>query len=172
MTTLIAFGDSHIAGAEIDFKGQGESYSKAFPAKIADHYKFNYENYGKSGGSNDYIIKLLIPRVKKSIENQEKIFLIIGMCEPTRTFLKENDNYYHYTTASDTTNYPTHLTNLYQKNLKYNSDKDLNEKSLTQTLFLQSFLKQFNIPYLMFASTFFYYGDWRLIDKNSFYGLS
>ena len=37
MTTLIAFGDSHTAGAEIDHRWDRGNPKKAYPAKIANH---------------------------------------------------------------------------------------------------------------------------------------
>ena len=72
MTTLIAFGDSHtVAGAEIEQRwGQGNK--KAYPAKIANHYGMDYENYGQVGGSNYWLMKKFMSRVQMGLEETRR----------------------------------------------------------------------------------------------------
>lgn len=170
MKTLIAFGDSHVSGAEIEYKNQGLCYEKAFSAKIAEHFNLNYENYGQPGGSTDYVLLKLMHRVKQAIKNKEEIFLIIGICDPTRTHYRFRDKDFHFTTAANTEGWPTIVCRAYADFIALHSDDYLSNKILNQVLLIQSFLKSYKIPYVMFSTTHFTFGDWSLIDPNRYYG--
>ncbi len=170
MPTLIAFGDSHVAGSEIEFKNQNTCFHKSFAAKIAEHYSFEYENYSQPGGSNDYIIKKLIPRVKTAIKNSENIFLVIGICDSSRTYYYYNNNHYHVTPNMNMITYPKIVSRAYSDYISLHSNADMEEKALNQILFIQSFLKIYKIPYIMFSTRHFSFGDWTLIDQCRYYG--
>ena len=168
--TLLAFGDSHTAGAEIDFKDQGECYDKAFSAKLSKHLDFKYENYAKAGGSNSYLISCLMSRVQRAIINSEKIFVVVGFCDPSRIFYKDKHGVLHHITSSNIlTTKKVHL-NFYEQYLQTYSNEELNNKAISEILLIQSFLKSYNIPFIFFISTQWYPGDWSLIDQKTFFG--
>jgi hypothetical protein len=167
--TLLAFGDSHTAGAEIDYKHQGECYDKAFPAKLANLLDFKYENYAKSGGSNGYLISCLMSRVQCAIANSEKVFVVIGFCEPSRILYKSADGNMRHLTSSSF-NHTNDGADYYSKYLQTYTNDDLNVKSLNDIILIQTFLKSYNIPFIFFMSTTWYYGDWSLIDQKTFFG--
>ena len=86
--TLLAFGDSHTAGAEIDELYSASCYERAYPAHIAKHYGFDYENFAVSGGSNDWLIRQFMIRIQKSLIKNESVFVLCNFCDPSRTYLK------------------------------------------------------------------------------------
>ena len=73
--SVLAFGDSHVAGCELSNKYSFEDYSSgritleeadapgkelAFPQIVADHLKIPCYNYAMTGGSNSRSIRLLV----------------------------------------------------------------------------------------------------------------
>lgn len=55
---LVAVGDSHTAGAEIEFEHQGSCYEKAWPKHLGDIRKYSKTyNLAASGACNEYIFR-------------------------------------------------------------------------------------------------------------------
>lgn len=176
--TLIAFGDSHTAGAEIDIQYYPECYDKAYPSYIAKHYKFDYENYSVCGGSNDWMIRQFMLRVQNSLIKNEDLFVLCNFCESTRTYVKLPGKIHHCTSSHLLQNENTKKELLvdpdfiepYRNYLETNSDKFLNYKSLSQIFIMQTICDQYKIPYIFHTSTNWYEGNWSLINKKNFFG--
>lgn len=90
--TLLAFGDSHTAGSEIDEKNSESCHSRAYPAYIAKYYKFDYENYAQTGGSNDWALVQFNKVIKSVIENKKEVFVLFNFLEPARTFFYNEES--------------------------------------------------------------------------------
>ncbi len=192
---LLAFGDSHTAGAEIEEQYNYECYSKAYPSYIAKYYGFEYENYSQAGCSNDWLLKRFNDAIKKSIINKDKIFILFNFCEATRTYIEIptpsefeqnwDENFYgplHFYSQHLTKNFFINQPdNPYNKSIKkhlpvyhhyisLNNDKMLHEKALNQIFHIQSICERYNIPFLFHSSFDWYTGDWKLISKKNYYG--
>jgi len=78
--SVLAFGDSHVAGCELSNKYSFEDYSSgritieeadspgkdlAFPKLVADRLGIPCHNYGMTGGSNDRSLRMLIKAVQE-----------------------------------------------------------------------------------------------------------
>ena len=180
MTTLIAFGDSHTAGAEIEQRwGQG-SIKKAYPAKIANHYGMDYENYGQVGGSNYWLMKKFMSRVQMGLRRNEKMFMVFGFCEPARNFVSSGRGTLHGTpyllaryqegVVEERERVNEKLLRLYEYWLRAHTDEEVHSMSLDIIWQIQCICKQYDIPYLFTSATDFYYGDWSNIDPKYYYG--
>jgi len=190
--TLLAFGDSHTAGAEIEEQYKYWCYEKAYPAYIAKHYGFEYKNFSEAGGSNDISLKRFIDEIKKVILNKEKVFVLFNFTESSRTYFttaitlesKKNWDEKYYGNLNF---YPAHLSpniflnNTYEKELKLhlplyrhyiasNTNKMLDEKSINQMFIVQTICQKYNIPFIFHNSMQWYSGDWTLIDKKNHFG--
>jgi hypothetical protein len=84
--TLLAFGDSHTAGSEIDEKHSVSCPSRAYPSYIAKYYGFEYKNFAQTGGSNDWALVQFHKVIKSAIKNKEEVFVLFNFLEPSRTF--------------------------------------------------------------------------------------
>jgi hypothetical protein len=175
---LLAFGDSHTAGAEIDKQYSGECHDKAYPAHIARHYGFDYENYAACGGSNDWMTRQFMIRIQHALIKKQQVFVLCNFCEPSRTYIKLPGKMYHCTSAILTQNENTKKELLvdsdfvkpYKNYLRTHSDKLLNFKSLSQIFIIQTICDQYNIPYVFHSSTHWYEGNWDLINKKNYFG--
>lgn len=193
--TLIAFGDSHTAGAEIETQHDYKCFEKAYPSYIAKHYGFQYENFSEAGGSNDLSFKKFNDKIKNVIINKEKVFVLFNFTESSRTYLttaitpesKQNWDKKYYGGLNF---YPAHLSpnifldnpqNPYEKELKLhlpiyrhyiasNTIKDLDEKSINQMFIVQTICQKYNIPFIFHNSIHWYSGDWALISKKNHFG--
>ena len=76
--TLLAFGDSHTAGAEIEKQYELWYYEKAYPSYIAKYFGFEYKNYAYPGGSNDWALVQFHKAIKSSIKNKEDVFFLFN----------------------------------------------------------------------------------------------
>jgi hypothetical protein len=90
--TLLAFGDSHTAGSEIDEKYSLKCHSKAYPAYIAKYYKLDYKNYAQTGGSNDWALLQFNKVIKSAIKNKKEVFVLFNFLEPARTFFYNKES--------------------------------------------------------------------------------
>lgn len=188
--TLLAFGDSHTAGAEIENEYEYECFEKAYPALIAKHYGFNYENYAYPGGSNDWSVKQFLQVIQYKLKENNSLFVLFNITESARTFFICPDEDYtsplHY--------YPQHLTydrtssssvDLFGKEFQdygnkilkylpfykhYLRTNNLNQKTLDQIFLIQSICQNYDIPFLFHTSFSWEFGDWSLISKKNFYG--
>ena len=57
--SIVAFGDSHVAGAELDGPQSTDVKDQAFPAILGKRWNVPVYNYSWSGGSNDRSLRLL-----------------------------------------------------------------------------------------------------------------
>lgn len=175
---LLAFGDSHTAGAEIDEKYSGKCHDKAYPAHIAKHYGFDYENLAACGGSNDWMIRQFMIRIQYAISKKQSLFVICNFCDPSRTYIKIPGNLQHCTPSMLNQNEDTEPEMLvdpifirhYKNYLRTNDDNTLYHKSLSQIFIMQSICSQYNIPYVFHSSTHWYRGNWNLINKKNYLG--
>jgi hypothetical protein len=175
---LLAFGDSHTSGAEIDEQYSGECHDKAYPAYIARHYGFDYENLAVCGGSNDWMIKQFMIRIQHALIKKEKVFVLCNFCEASRTYIKLPGRLQHCTSSFLLQNENTkkellvdpRFIQLYKNYLRTNSDEFLNYKSLSQIFMIQTICDQYSIPYVFHTSTDWYEGNWNLIKKKNYFG--
>lgn len=175
---LLAFGDSHTAGAEIDRQYSGSCHDKAYPAHIARHYGFDCENFAASGGSNDWIIRQFMIRIQHALIKNQKVFVLCNFCDPSRTYIKLPGKMNHCTSSLLLQNESTKKELLvdqdfiqpYENYLKTNTDEFLNYKSLSQIFIIQTICDQYSIPYVFHTSTHWYEGNWNLINKKNFLG--
>lgn len=193
--TLLAFGDSHTAGAEIEEQYNYKCFEKAYPSYIAKHYGFKYKNFSEAGGSNDWLFKRFNDEIEKVILNKEEVFILFSFTESARTYIKTpytpqpkqnwDERYY-----GNLNFYPGHLTKNspidhpktpYEKELKLhlpiyrhyiasNTNKMLEEKSINQMFIVQTICQKYNIPFLFHNSIHWYSCDWSLIDKKNHFG--
>lgn len=176
--TLLAFGDSHTAGAEIDELYSPKCHDKAYPVHIANHYGLDYENLSACGGSNDWLIRQFMIRIQKSLIKNDPLFVLCNFCDPSRTYVKLPDKFQHCTSTlllqgehtEERLRIDPEFIPHYENYLRTNSDDFLNLKSLSQILIIQSICEQYKIPYVFHASTHWYYGNWNLINKRNFFG--
>lgn len=190
--TLLAFGDSHTAGAEIEKQDEYICFEKAYPAYIAKHYGFNYENYAEPGGSNDWSVKLFLEVIQKKIRENNLLFVIFNFTESGRTFFLCPDddwdisnplNFFPYHLEVEKMSDP--LTSFFGEEYVYQGNKilkylplykyylrtnDLNKKTLDQIFLVQSICQNYNIPFLFHTSFTWEPGDWSLISKKNFFG--
>jgi hypothetical protein len=175
---LLAFGDSHTAGAEIEEQYSPKSFDKAYPAYIAKHYGFDYENFAVSGGSNDWIIRQFMIRIQHAIIKNQNVFVLCNFCDPARTYIKLPEKIYHCCPSILFQNEHTEKQLLvdtdfirpYEDYIKSNTDDFLNYKALSQIFIIQTICDQYNIPYVFHASSYWYLGNWNLIHKKNFFG--
>lgn len=176
--TLLAFGDSHTAGAEIDKQYSGECHDRAYPAHIANHYGFDYENLAACGGSNDWLIKQFVIRIQRALVKEEQVFVLCNFCESSRTYFEFPGKIHHCTTSilsqKENSNKEFWVDPIfikaYKNYLRTHNDEILNLKSLSQIFMIQTICDQYNIPYIFHSSTHWYYGDWSLINKKNYFG--
>ena len=176
--TLLAFGDSHTAGAEIDEQYSPSCHNRAYPAYIARYYGFEYENLAVCGGSNDWLIRQFMIRIQKSLIKNESVFVLCNFCESSRTYVKLPGKINHCTSSllrqDEYTEIKLRIDSefipYYENYLKTNSEDFLNFKSLSQILIIQSICEQYKIPYVFHTSTCWYKGNWDLINKKNFLG--
>lgn len=175
---LLAFGDSHTAGAEIEEQYQASCYGKSYPAHIARHYGLSYENFAVSGGSNDWIIRQFMIRIHKAIIKNEPVLILCNFCEPSRTYVKLPGKILHCTPSVlfqdentiEKLRVDEEFLPYYANYVRTNDDNFLNFKSLSQILIIQSICEQYNIPYVFHTSFSWYEGNWDLINKRNFFG--
>lgn len=175
---LLAFGDSHTAGAEIDEQYSGSCYDRAYPAYIARHYEFDYENFAASGGSNDWLIRQFMIRIQNALVKKQSVFVLCNFCDPSRTYIKLPGKFQHCTSTILLQNENTNKNFLvdeeflihYGNYLKTNSEDFLNFKSLSQIFIIQSICEHHKIPYVFHSSTHWYQGNWSLINKKNYFG--
>lgn len=175
---LLAFGDSHTSGAEIDEQYSGFCYERAYPAHIARHYGFDYENFAIAGASNDWMIRQFMIRVQHSLMLNQQIFVLCNFCEPSRTYIKFPEKIQHCTPSLLLQNENTKKELLvdsvfikpYKNYLRTHTEEALNFKSLSQVFIIQSICQQYNIPYVFHTSTHWYSGNWNLINKKNYFG--
>lgn len=175
---LLAFGDSHTAGSEIDELYSPRCIDKAYPAYIANHYGFDYENFGACGGSNDWLIRQFMIRIQKALMKNESVFVLCNFCDPARTYVKFPDKFLHCTpqmllhdeSTEDILRVDPEFMLHYENYLKTNTDDFLNFKSLSQILIIQTMCEQYKIPYVFHTSSYWYKGNWSLINKRNFFG--
>lgn len=193
--TLLAFGDSHTAGAEIEEQYNYECYSKAYPSYVAKYYGFEYKNYSQAGCSNDWLLKIFTDEIKKVILNEEKVFVLFNFTDSTRTYIyppytpnsKRNwneryyDNLNYYLGHLKENSFINHPRNVYEKELKLylpiyrhyiasHTNKMLDEKSINQMFIVQTICQKYNIPFIFHNSIQWYSRDWSLIDKKNHFG--
>ena len=193
--TLLAFGDSHTAGAEIQEKSSFECCHKAYPAYIAKYYGMQYKNYSQSGCGNDWLVKRFIDVIKKVIINKEEVFVLFNFCETSRTHIEipippesqQNWDEEFYGPLHFLANYlskncfdkieKTPWTRaikkylpIYRTYLALNTDKDLSKKAINQIFLVQTICEKYNIPFVFHNSITWYPGDWSLISKKNHFG--
>jgi hypothetical protein len=175
---LLAFGDSHTGGAEIDEQYSSECHDRAYPAHIAKHYGFDYENYSACGGSNDWMIRQFMIRIQNALMKNQEVFVLCNFCEASRTYIKLPGKLHHCTSSHLLQDKNTKKELLidsdfigpYKNYIETNSDKFLNFKSLSQIFTIQSICDQYSIPYVFHTSTHWYEGNWQLINKKNYFG--
>lgn len=175
---LLAFGDSHTAGAEIEEPYAGKCYHRAYPSYIAKHYGFDYENFAVSGGSNDWMLRQFMIRIQHAIIKNQEVFVLCNFCDPARTYVKLPGKINHCCPSLLMQNEHTDKRLLvdvdfikpYEDYIRSNTDDFLNHKALSQILTIQSICDQYSIPYVFHISTNWYEGNWNLINKNNFFG--
>jgi hypothetical protein len=193
--TLLAFGDSHTAGAEIEKQYVYECFEKAYPAYIAKHYKMEYENYSHAGGSNDWSFKQFNDVIKKVILDKEDVFVLFNFTEASRTYINtpyviesnknHDENYYeelHYQARylnkdflQKNWEHPFEKTLIkyspvYKHYILSHTNKTLDEKSLNQMFIVQTICEKYDIPFIFHNSINWYSGNWSLINKKNHFG--
>lgn len=176
---LLAFGDSHTAGSEIEEQWQPTCYEKAYPSHIAKHYGFDYLNFSQPGGSNQWILKKFSEVVPRLISKNIPLFIVCNFCESSRMFFIDKNNNTHHLVCGNLDkpnpdlvkfSHPRHIQKEYKHYLKNNPDKLLSIKSLLIIQKIQNFCMTNNIPFLFHVSSQWYWGDWSNINKKNFYG--
>lgn len=193
--TLLAFGDSHTSGAEIEKQYVYECFEKAYPAYIAKHYKMEYKNYSLGGGSNDLSFKRFNDVIKRVILNKESVFVLFNFTESSRTYINTpyvaeshrdfDKNYYgrlDYSTRHLAKNYFSNNSEcsfektllkylpIYKHYILSHTNKDFDEKSLNQMFIVQTICEKYNIPFIFHNSITWYSGNWSLINKKNHFG--
>lgn len=124
---LIAFGDSHTAGSEIDEKYSVSCHSRAYPSHIAKYYGMEYRNFAQTGGSNDWALIQFHEQIKFSIKNKEEVFVLFNFLEPSRTFFENSESTYDpIMHCFPGMLHKDHIDNL-SKNFKEKSEKEYSE---------------------------------------------
>ena len=194
MTTLVTFGDSHSAGAELECKGHPGSPERAYPAKIAEHYGWKSINLSTCGGSNAWLWKTFEDCMPILMEKEEDLFVLCNFTEISRMYFWDNGsspvdpyNFEPYRYARHVTTvaldpdlhknpdkehcvWPIGIIEQYRYWLKRNTDQQLAEKTLRIIKDIQSICKYHKIPFLFHTSLNWFEGDWKNIDKQTFYG--
>lgn len=176
MKTLLSFGDSHTAGAEIDAAWSSECKEKAYPQKIADHYGIRSENHAVCGCGNAWILKSFIERIKYALSEKEDVVVHVGFTEPSRYHVVGARDILHGTTALLKPNADpravinTKLLKLYEFWLRSHTDIQLHEMSVDIIWQIQSICKLYNIPYFFSCNIGVFKTDTSLIDGRNFYG--
>ena len=177
MRTLISFGDSHTAGAEIDAPRTPECKERAYPQKIADHYGMRSENHAVCGCGNSWILKSFIERIKYAVSEKEDVVVHIGFTEASRNYVMGSREVLHGTTALLKPNadprsiVDTKLLKLYEFWLRSHTDIQLHEMTVDIIWQIQSMCKLYNIPYFFSYNVGNFKTDTSLIDRRYFYGL-
>lgn len=177
--TLLAFGDSHTAGSELEKKYSDPSYELAYPSYIAKHYDFDYENFSVSGGSNPWIWKEFNRVVPERVLRGEQLFVLCNFSEIARMFFEYENKIYHLVMMDldqiidgkiSRFHSPELLLRKYVKYLKLNSNEKLTEKTFLIIKKIQNYCKQNNIPFVFHTSICWFPGNWEGIDKHNFFG--
>jgi hypothetical protein len=202
--TLLAFGDSHTAGSEIDEKNSPSCFSKAYPSFIVKHYGFEYKNYSQTGGSNDWALVQFNKAIRLSIKNKEKVFVLFNFLEPSRTFFYnedgETDPIIHCFPGMLDKNYIKKISQnfkdqskikyaqylnflcnyyikdhkkiipLYREYLKNHTIHSLDEKSISQIIYVQRVCQKNDIHFVFHTSCAWYSGHWFTISEKNFFG--
>lgn len=177
MKTLLSFGDSHTAGAEIDAAWSSECKEKAYPQKIADHYGMRSENHATCGCGNSWILKSFIERIKYALSEKEDVVVHIGFTEPSRHYIIGARDIVHGTTSllkpdiDERAVVNTKLLKLYELWLRSHTDIQLHEMTVDIIWQIQSICKLYNIPYIFTSNIGSFKTDISLIDGRNFYGL-
>ena len=90
MTTLVTFGDSHSAGAEMECKGHPGSPERAYPAKIAKHYGWKSINLSTCGGSNAWLWKTFEDCMPILMNREEDLVVLCNFTEISRMYFWDN----------------------------------------------------------------------------------
>ena len=168
---LIAFGDSHTAGAEIQEPNSSNCYERAYPAKIAKHYGWDWENWAVSGGSVSWVEREFWRRIPELEADKEEFFVLINWPEPARMFFTiEDGKTEHVTSASTHTNWL--YRRAYEEWLMRYTDQGLEDLSIAKLDFIAQYLLKEDIPFVMHWSTH-PWGAGRLDTRinRRFYGL-
>lgn len=175
--TLIAFGDSHTSGAEIDIQYSEFCHEKAYPSHIANHYGFDCLNFGQSGGSNLWILKRFYEVMPELVEKGIPLFVLCNFTDVGRMFFKWEDSWFHFTpgdlnqlNGNSKFSYPEEPLLRYKEYLINNSDIQLTQKTLLIIKKIQNFCKDNNIPFVFHTSVYWFDGNWKEIDKRNFLG--
>jgi len=191
--TLLAFGDSHTAGAEILERYSYECFDRSYASYVAKYYKFGYENFSKAGCGNDWLLKKFNERIKTIVENKEKVFVLFNFCESSRTFFEDkgkltvhfyprllDNNHFKKVEKSfilrgeEDTEYFQDMKRLRKTYFQYLKDNDidqLDKKSLYQVEYIQKICLRYNIPFIFHSSCQWYNGSWDSILEKNYYGL-
>jgi len=177
---LVAFGDSHTAGSEIEEQFQPFCYEKAYPAMIAKYFGYDYLNCAQPGGSNQWILNRFKKVIPKLISKNYSIFVLCNFCESSRNFFIDDYGEVNHLCVSELEeNFnpdlisflsPKHVRKQYREYLENNPNQVLELKSLYIIKTIQNFCKKHNVPFLFHVSSEWYGGNWEGIDKNNFYG--
>jgi hypothetical protein len=181
--TLVAFGDSHTSGAEIEGQYSSSCYEKSYPAHIAKHYGFDYINYSQCGGSNMWILHEFYRVIPKLVDQGIPLFVLCNFTEVSRMFFHQinpdnsseiihlvSSNLAQLTNNNYQFCHPEELLIKYKKYLMNNSQRKLIEKTLLIIRKIQNFCKDNNIPFVFHTSIYWFPGDWTGIDKKNFFG--
>jgi len=175
--TLIAFGDSHTSGAEIEIQWSESCHKKAYPSHIANHYGFDCLNFGQCGGSNLWMLKKFYEVMPGLVNKDIPLFVLCNFTEVGRMAYKWEDSWLHFTpSALNQLNgnsdfyYPEEPLLRYKKYIINNSDIQLMQKTILIIKKIQNFCKNNNIPFVFHTSVSWFYGNWEGIDKRNFLG--
>ena len=94
MKILVAIGDSHTNGSQIDGQHGSSEYNlrNGFPAMIAKEYGYELHNVSKPGGSNQYIHRSTIHYINNYMHPENEYFFLIGWSSCNRIELRYPDN--------------------------------------------------------------------------------
>jgi len=190
--TLLAFGDSHTAGAEILERYSYECFDRSYAAYVANYYKFDYKNFSQAGCGNDWLIHRFNKEIKSAIKNKEDVFVLFNFCESSRMFFedkgdltvhfypslldkkyyKEVENSFIKKGEEDTDFFKDlkRLLPVYEDYLRDNTLESLDLKSLTQVQYIQKICIENNIPFVFHSSCQWYSGSWDDILEQNYYG--
>lgn len=174
--TLIAFGDSHTAGSEIDIQYSDFCHERAYPQHIANHYGFDCLNFGQCGGSNLWMLKTFYEVMPQLVERGIPLFVLCNFSDIGRMFFKWKDSYFHFTPGDFDLNelemfsYPEEVLLQYKEYLMNHSHIELTQQTLLIIKKIQNFCKENNIPFVFHTSAYWFDGDWKNIDKKNFLG--
>lgn len=188
MTTMLISGCSHTAGCEILEAGE-DAPDLAYGAHIAKHFGFDWVNISNDGASNEHIVNATINWVLSQPKDEYKdLVVLVGWSTVPRLSFYHEDHLIHTTPGlvgnKDAINRMIknmgcgdELHELIEYYFGMLDHKTYINQWFNDIIYLDSFMKNNNIPYIMVNTAMHYYesffikriNDKRTVVDNAFY---